>query len=219
MWKILNFSELIAHLKNEALPSLFSTGYHYFRSLVMKNATVQILCAPLSMGFSRHEYCSGLPCPPPGDLPDPEIEAPSLTSPALPGVNTAPAAILHIGAWGSPQHSPSPDRPPANHLDCDLPSSSGPTFVSCKGRSLFLPAALRVLVRFSASCQKVKLGGQHQTVHHVTSLRGPWPIPGWHSDFPTSSTQFEVLPRPSHPLCWSPVSTPLPLRPPPAPVS
>ena len=25
--------------------------------------------APLSMGFSRQEYWSGLPCPPPGDLP------------------------------------------------------------------------------------------------------------------------------------------------------
>ena len=30
--------------------------------------------APLSMGFSRQEYCSGLPCPPPGDLPDPGTE-------------------------------------------------------------------------------------------------------------------------------------------------
>ena len=30
--------------------------------------------APLSMGFSRQEYWSGLPCPPPRDLPDPEIE-------------------------------------------------------------------------------------------------------------------------------------------------
>ena len=29
--------------------------------------------APLSMGFSRHEYWSALPCPPPGDLPDPGI--------------------------------------------------------------------------------------------------------------------------------------------------
>ena len=27
--------------------------------------------APLSTGFSRQEYWSGLPCPPPGDLPDP----------------------------------------------------------------------------------------------------------------------------------------------------
>ena len=30
--------------------------------------------APLSMGFSRQEYWSGLPCPPPGDLPVPGIE-------------------------------------------------------------------------------------------------------------------------------------------------
>ena len=30
---------------------------------------------PLFMGFSRQEYWSGLPFPPPGDLPDPEIEA------------------------------------------------------------------------------------------------------------------------------------------------
>ena len=29
--------------------------------------------APMSMGFFRQEYWSGLPCPPPGDLPDPEI--------------------------------------------------------------------------------------------------------------------------------------------------
>ena len=34
--------------------------------------------APLSMGFSRQEYWSGLPCPPPGDLPDPGIEPMSL---------------------------------------------------------------------------------------------------------------------------------------------
>ena len=38
---------------------------------------------PLSMGFSRPEYWSGLPCPPPGDLPDPGIEPTCLTSPAL----------------------------------------------------------------------------------------------------------------------------------------
>ena len=41
--------------------------------------------APLSMGFSRQEYWSGLPCPPPGDLPDPGAEPTSLTSPALVG--------------------------------------------------------------------------------------------------------------------------------------
>ena len=38
---------------------------------------------PLSMGFSRQEYWSGLPCPPPGDLPDPRIEFTTFTSTAL----------------------------------------------------------------------------------------------------------------------------------------
>ena len=33
--------------------------------------------APLSMGFPRQEYWSGLPCPPPGDLPDPGMESTS----------------------------------------------------------------------------------------------------------------------------------------------
>ena len=36
--------------------------------------------APLSMGFSRQEYWSGLPCPPPGDLPNPGTKR---RSPAL----------------------------------------------------------------------------------------------------------------------------------------
>ena len=35
--------------------------------------------APLSMEFSRHEYWSGLPCPPPGDLPNPGIKPRSPT--------------------------------------------------------------------------------------------------------------------------------------------
>ena len=41
--------------------------------------------APLSMGLSRQEYCSGLPCPPPGDLLDSGIKPTSLMSAALAG--------------------------------------------------------------------------------------------------------------------------------------
>ena len=41
--------------------------------------------APLSMGFPRQEYWSGLPLPASGDLPDPKIEPESLASPALAG--------------------------------------------------------------------------------------------------------------------------------------
>ena len=40
---------------------------------------------PLSTGFSRQEYWSGLSCPPPGDLPDPGIKPMIPTSPALTG--------------------------------------------------------------------------------------------------------------------------------------
>ena len=42
--------------------------------------------APLPMGFSRQEYLSGLPFPPPGDLPDPGIDpgSPALQADSLP---------------------------------------------------------------------------------------------------------------------------------------
>ena len=39
--------------------------------------------APLFMGFSRQKYWSGLPCPPPGDLPNPQIEPRSPTLQAI----------------------------------------------------------------------------------------------------------------------------------------
>ena len=51
--------------------------------------------APLSMGFSRQEYWSGLPCPPPGDLPDPGIE---------PGSPAWQADSLPIDPPGKPQY-------------------------------------------------------------------------------------------------------------------
>ena len=56
---------------------------------------------PLYMGFSRQEYWSGLPCPPPGHQPDLGIEPESLTRPALAGrfFATEPAGIpiyIHI---------------------------------------------------------------------------------------------------------------------------
>ena len=56
-------------------------------SHVQLSATPQRVArqAPLSIGFSRQEYWSGLPFPPPGALPDPGIEPVSLASPALAG--------------------------------------------------------------------------------------------------------------------------------------
>ena len=54
--------------------------------------------APLSTGFSTQEHWSGLPCPPPGDLPDPGIEHRSVASPALAGgfFTTSTAWEAHI---------------------------------------------------------------------------------------------------------------------------
>ena len=62
---------------------------------------------PLSMGFSRQEYCSGLPCPPPLDLPDPGIEPESLCLPHW-QTGSSPLAPLTQHAcfiWGCPLSS------------------------------------------------------------------------------------------------------------------
>ena len=51
------------------------------------------------MGFSRQEYWSGLPCPPPGDLPDPGVEPefPALQGDSLPAeLPGKPAQALQI---------------------------------------------------------------------------------------------------------------------------
>ena len=55
-------------------------------SLVMSNSVNlwTVSCqALLFMEFSRQEYWSGLPCPPPGDIPNPGIEPESPVAPAL----------------------------------------------------------------------------------------------------------------------------------------
>ena len=54
--------------------------------------------APLSMGFPRQEYWSGLPFPPPGGLLDSGIEPTCLASPALVGrfFTTLPRGELPI---------------------------------------------------------------------------------------------------------------------------
>ena len=51
--------------------------------------------APLSRVFSRQEYCSGLPCPNPGDHPDPGIEP---ASPATPALQADIASLSHRGS-------------------------------------------------------------------------------------------------------------------------
>ena len=63
------------------------------------------LHGPLSAGFSRPEYWSGLPCSPPGDLPNPGIELTSLVSPALAGRFFTTSATWEASGTGT-HHSP-----------------------------------------------------------------------------------------------------------------
>ena len=56
---------------------------HFSRAQLRVTLWTVALQAPLSMGFFRQECWSGLPCPPPGDLPDPQSEPESLKSPAV----------------------------------------------------------------------------------------------------------------------------------------
>ena len=81
-------------------------GYH-IRSHVRLFATLWTVAgwAPLSMGFFRQEYWSGLPFPPPGDLPDPGTEPVSLVTPEL-QVDSLHWAIGKVPNiyWSGPLH-------------------------------------------------------------------------------------------------------------------
>ena len=79
----------------EKIPIIFYRFYHlHCYVCVLSRFSYIRLCAtpwtvvrqaPLYMEFSRQEYWSGLPFPPPGDLPNPGTELSSLISPALSG--------------------------------------------------------------------------------------------------------------------------------------
>ena len=71
--------------------------------------------SPLSMGFSRQEYESGLPRPPPGDLLDPGIKPSALTSPALEVGYLSQAPLGKLTKLYSDL---------CDSMDCGLPGSS-----------------------------------------------------------------------------------------------
>ena len=69
-----------------------STLSHSCRVRLSVTPRVVARQAPLSMGFSRQECWSGLPCPPPADPPNPGIKPASPVAPKLAGV------FLTVGA-------------------------------------------------------------------------------------------------------------------------
>ena len=70
--------------------------------------------ASLSMGFSRQEYCSGLPYSPPGDLPDLGIQPMSLASPVLAGGFFATSTT-----WEAPYICGSVSENNTDNMGCD----------------------------------------------------------------------------------------------------
>ena len=68
--------------------------------------------APLSNGFSRQEYWSGLPCPPPGDRPDPGIQpgSPALSAESSPSEPPGKPARLLV-PQDTPEHTTVPCVP------------------------------------------------------------------------------------------------------------
>ena len=80
-----------------AFPSLDTLCMlHHFSCVQLFATPWTVACqAPLSMGFSRQEYWSGLPCPPPGDLPDTGIEP---ASPATPALRMNPLPMSYQGS-------------------------------------------------------------------------------------------------------------------------
>ena len=91
----------------------------------------------LFMGFSRQEYWSGLPCPPPRDLPAPRTEPVSFMSPALVGFFATSACsqaqcspmlvLLDVRGkmWKCPLYTPFPSPTSRNGL--------GPGALCCSG--------------------------------------------------------------------------------------
>ena len=84
--------------------------------------------APLSMGFFRQEYWTGLPFPPPGDLPDPGIKPVSPIAPALQAdsLPTKPShQLLNIEMLlTSLVRAAAPKRPPTSSPPQQLPQAS-----------------------------------------------------------------------------------------------
>ena len=91
-------------------------GFSFFLSVhaqlwwcVWLSATLRTVArqAPLSIGFSKQKYWSGLPCLPPGNLPMPGIKPTSPASPALAGrfFTTVPPGKPPISAWGSDKNA------------------------------------------------------------------------------------------------------------------
>ena len=92
-----SFVEVRTEVKCESVSCSIVSSFFFFFCKPMD-------CSPPGSpvhGISRQEYWSGLPCPPPGDLPDPGTESVSPMSPALAGrfFTTEPPGKPQLLPW------------------------------------------------------------------------------------------------------------------------
>ena len=87
--------------------------------------------APLSMGFSRQEYCSGLPFPPPGNLPDRPRDRTLVFCVSCIGRQI----LYHCTRWEVPPENP---PKPALMICSSMNSGTGPYFFPLTGQSQVL---------------------------------------------------------------------------------
>ena len=140
------------------------------------------------MGFSRQEYWSGLPCLPPGDLPNPGIKPAALTSPALSGGLFTTSATLEgpsiseTKAWRQ--------RRTETHTHSELSQSSGRLSLKEERRTLEISAGTEdkgqngEVMGHSSDPEALQpgcavggdaLGGQHRPECLTPSLLSPMP--------------------------------------------
>ena len=132
---------------------------------------------PLSMGFSRQRYWSGLPFPPPGDFSDPGTEPTSLMSPALAGrffttsATWDSACCCRCKVTSVVSNSVQPQRRQPIRLPRPWDSPGKNTGVGCH----FLLQCMKV-----KSQSEVTVVSDPQRPHGLqpTRLLRPWDLPG-----------------------------------------
>ena len=137
------------------------------------------LQAPPSMGFSRHEYWSGLPFPSPGDLPDPGIEprSPTLQADAL---TSEPPGKPHVVACIKISFLWLHDIP--SYIHCGFPAGSDGKASACNVGDLgFHPWVRKIPWRRAWQPTPVFLLGES---HGRRSLEGY--SPGGHKESDTT---------------------------------
>ena len=90
-----HLSEILWGGDGHCMSSVLSCFTHVWLFATLRTETHQ---APLSMGFSRQEYWSGFPFPPPGHLPDPRIKP--ISASTSPHCRQILYLVSHMGSPG-----------------------------------------------------------------------------------------------------------------------